>query len=83
LKGVLSLLESIKIKWSSSNISGIYLNQTLQIFDGRHRLTALQLLSKQEFDEIFGVKGNDAAGGVRVNIYKDFDASILIYISQS
>jgi hypothetical protein len=46
-------------------------------------LTALQLLSREEFGEIFGVQGEEAAGGVRINIYKDFDDSLLIYISQS
>ena len=78
------LYESIKEHWSTSNIAGIYLDNLLQIFDGRHRITALQLLTKEEFEGIFGGIGQEnVAGGVRINIYKDLDPSSLIFLSQS
>ena len=54
IPGVNVLLESIKEKWNSSNIAGIFIDNLLQVFDGRHRLTALKSLSKEEFEAIFG-----------------------------
>ena len=84
ISGVNVLLESIKEKWNSSNIAGIFIDNLLQIFDGRHRLTALKSLSKEEFEAIFGKEGQEnVAGGVRINIYKDLDPSFLIFLSQS
>ena len=84
MKGVAILKRSIMTRWESTNISGIYVSEKLQIFDGRHRLTALKSLKKSEFESIFGVEGGeDCAGGVRIKIFKDFDPSILIFLSQS
>lgn len=78
------LLKSIKIKWSPTNISGIIVNDQLQIIDGRHRLTALKMLGKEEFEKIFGSEGqSDLPGGVRINIYKDLNDEDLLSLSQS
>ena len=71
------------MKWDSSTITGIFVDKKLQIFDGRHRLTAIQRLSPDEFKFIFGEKDNDGAGGVCVNIYRDIRTSDLIFLSQS
>ena len=77
-------MNSIKERWDSSNISGIFINNNLQIFDGAHRLMALQKLSEKEFEDIFGSKNVNAdSRGVRINIYKDLDSSNLIFYSQS
>jgi hypothetical protein len=82
--GIKYMLESIKQKWDYSNIAGIYINEMLQIFDGVHRLSALKTLKKEEFEEIF--KSNEQEGvvvGPRINLYKDIDTSMLIFLSQS
>ena len=74
----------MKQKWDSSNIAGIYLDEVLQIFDGAHRIFALKTLSKEEFEGIFGAKGEEGtAGGPRISLYKDIEKSLLVFLSQS
>ena len=52
-------------------------NDEIQIFDGRHRITALQRLSSQTFQNIFGEKG------VPINIYANIPTNLLFLLSQS
>jgi hypothetical protein len=74
----------IKEKWNFSVISGTYINDVLQIFDGRHRLTALKRFNEEEFKEIFDDKDNkEGTCGVTINIYKDLSPINLLQLSES
>jgi hypothetical protein len=74
----------IKEKWKFSAIFGIYINDVLQIFDGRHRLTALKTFNEEEFKEIFGdIDSKEVTCGVTINIYKDISPVNLLQLSES